>query len=55
MLDKLDNFHSYTMTKIRKLVGIYYEFYRRPDTLDYVAKLLEKDKFFYDDIKNVSK
>ena len=54
MLDKLGSFRSHAMTKIRTLVGAHYVFCKRPDTLDYVAELLEKDKFLYDDIKNVS-
>ena len=54
MLNKLDSFRSHAITKICTLVGAYYVFYRWPDTLDYVAKLLKKDKFFYDNIENMS-
>ena len=41
------------MTEIRILVGAYYTFSRRPNTSDYIAELLEEDKFFCDDIQNV--
>ena len=54
MLDKLGSFHSLAMIKIWKLVDAHYTFCRRPDTLDYIAELLEKDKFLCDNIKNVS-
>ncbi len=42
------------MTDIRTLIGAYYAFCRRPDTSSYVADLLYKDKFFCDEIENVS-
>lgn len=54
MLDKLGSFRSHAMTEIRTLVGAHYAFCRRPDTSDYVAELLENDKFLCDDIENVS-
>lgn len=54
MLNKLNNFHSYTMTKIYILVDTYYAFCKRLDNLDYIAKLLEKNKFFCDNIENMN-
>lgn len=54
MLDKLDSFHSLAIIEIQILISIYHIFYRWLDTSDYVAKLLEKDKFFYNNIENMS-
>lgn len=54
MLDKLDSLYSYAITKIQTLVSAYHTFCKKPDILDYFAKLLEKNKFLYNDIKNVS-
>ena len=54
MLDKLGSFRSHAMTEIRTLVGIHYAFCRRPNISDYVAELLEKDKFLCDNIENMS-
>lgn len=53
ILDKLSSFRSHATTKICTLISAYYVFYRRPDTLDYIAKLLKKDKFFYNNIENM--
>lgn len=53
-LDKLSSFCSNIITKIQILVGAYYAFCKYLDILDYVAKLLKKDKFFYNNIKIVS-
>ena len=54
MLDRLGSFHSYEITDIRTLVDTHYALCRRPDTSSYVGDLLYKDKFFCDDIENVS-
>lgn len=54
MLDKLGSFYSYTITKIQIFINDNYAFYRLPNILDYVAKLLKKDKFFYNNMKNIS-
>lgn len=43
------------MTEIQTFVGAHYIFSRHQDILYYIAKLLSKDKFFYDNIKNMSK
>ena len=53
MLDKLGSFCSHAMTKIWILVDTYYLFYMRPNILDYIAKLLEKDKFLCYKIENI--
>lgn len=55
MLDKLGSFCNHIITKIRTLIGVYYAFCRWPDTLNYIAKLLKKDKFLYGNIENMSK
>ena len=54
MLNKLSSFCSHATTKIQILVGAHYAFCRQLYTLDYIAKLLENNKFFYDDIENVN-
>lgn len=36
------------------MVDVYYIFFRWPDILSYVLNLLCKDKFYYDNIENVS-
>lgn len=54
MLDKLSSFRSHTMTEIRILVGAHYAFCKRLNILDYTVELLEKNKFFCDDIENVN-
>lgn len=54
MVDKVCSFYNYAIMKIQMLVGTYYVFYRRPDILDYDAKLLKKNKFFCNDIENMS-
>lgn len=42
------------MTKIQILVGAHYAFYKETDILSYVGELLEKNKFLYNDIENMS-
>lgn len=42
------------MTEIETLVGVYYTFCNWPNNSDYVAGLLETNKFFFNDIENVS-
>ena len=54
ILDRFGGFRSYVMTDIRTLVCAHYAFCRRPDSSSYVADILYKDKFFCDDIKNMS-
>lgn len=54
MLDKLINFHSHAKKKIRILISAYYMFCKQSDILNYIIKLLEKDRFFYNNIKNIS-
>lgn len=54
MLDKLGSLCSYIITNIWLLVDFYYVFCKRPDILDYIAKLLKKEIFFYNNIKNMS-
>lgn len=53
ILDKLNSFCSHTMTEIFTLVSVYYSFFKRLDTLDYLAELLKKNKFFYNNIENI--
>ena len=53
VLNKLGNFCSHAITKIRTLVSAYYAFCKRPDTLGYVAELLKNDKFLWDNIENI--
>ena len=54
MLDKLGSFRSHAITEIQTLVGAQHAFCRWADTSDYIAELLENDKFLCDDIENVS-
>ena len=54
MLGKFDSFYNYKITKIQTLIGTHYEFYKKLDILNYVAKLLKKNKFLFDIIKNIS-
>ena len=54
MLDRLDDFRSYVMIDLQTLVGAYYAFCKWPDISSYVADLLYKNKFLYDNIENVS-
>lgn len=54
MLDKLDNFCSYAMTRIQILINAHHIFCKQLDFSNYIAKLLEKDKFHYNNFENVS-
>lgn len=54
ILDKLSCFYNHAMTKFKTLIGVLYAFCKQPDILDYMAKLLEKDKFSSNNIENVS-
>lgn len=54
ILDKLDNFYSYAITKIRILVDVQYAICKLLHILNYVAKLLKNNNFFYNNIENVS-
>lgn len=50
----MGSFCSHIITDIQTLVSIYYTFYRQADTLNYIMNLLYENKFFYNNIKNVS-
>lgn len=52
MLDKLSSLFSYAMTRISILLGVYYVFCKHPNSLNYVAKPLKKNKFFGNNIEN---
>lgn len=54
ILDKLDSFCNHTMTEIQILFDAYYAFFRQIDSTDNVIKLLEKDKFLFNNIENMS-
>ena len=54
MLDKLNSFCSHTRIKIQIFIGGHHAFYRRPDTSNYFIELLEKGRFLYDNIENLS-
>lgn len=54
ILNKLDSFHSYTITKIQIFIYIYNILCRQLNTLDYVVDLLKKNKFFYNNIEYIS-
>ncbi len=53
MFDRLGSFRSYSMSKIRNLVGLHYAFCWRPDTSAYIIDLLYKNKYLCNDIENV--
>ena len=53
MFDRLDSFRSHSISKIRNLVGLYYAFYWRPDTLAYIMDLLYQNKYLCDNIENM--
>lgn len=54
MLDKLRTFCSNSLTKIQRLVDAQYALCKQIDILDYFGKLLENNKFFYNNIENVN-
>lgn len=54
ILDKLGSFCNNAITEIWILVSVYYIFYKRSDFLNYVTKLLEKNKFLCNHIENIS-
>ena len=54
MLNRLSGFCSHAMTYIQTLVIIQYMFYKRPDISSYIADLSYMDKFYYDNIENMS-
>lgn len=54
MLNNLDSFHSLTKTIIQLLVSADCVFCKQLDILDYIIEWLEKNKFFCNNIKNIS-
>lgn len=54
MLDKLNSFRNYFITQSQILVDTDYVFRKQPNTSNYIAKMLKKDKFLSDNIQNMS-
>ena len=54
MFNRLGNFRSYSISENRNLVGLYYAFCWQLDISAYFMNLLYKNKYLYDNIKNMN-
>lgn len=54
MLNRLGSFKSYSISKIRNLVRLYYAFYQQLDISTYITDLLSKNRYRVNDIENMS-
>lgn len=52
-MNKLNSFNNYTITKILTFINNHYTFFRQLNILDYFNKTLKKNKYFYNNIKNI--
>ena len=54
MLNKLGSFRSHAIIEIQTLVGAHFTCWKQSGNLDYIAEVIKKDKFLYNNIENVS-
>lgn len=52
-MDRLGSFRSHSITDIQTLVESHYAFRKQSNTSTYIVDLLDKDRYFYDDIENI--